>query len=327
MSDTATIDAASNQIETIISRIQNAVITDEQFLETVLSGLLARGHVLLEDVPGTGKTLTAVALADALNLEFNRIQFTPDLLPSDITGSQIYNEQAGEFRFQRGPVFGNIVLADEINRAPPKTQSALLEAMDEGQVTVGGTTYELPDPFFVIATQNPIEQEGTFRLPEAQRDRFVVKTSLGYPDRDGEIELLSRREDRTTKLPTVDPVVDAEQVSTLRQLPEQVRMETALKGYLVDLVRESRGDARVDVGISPRGIQRFFEATRARAVIRGRDYVTPDDIKAIAVPVMTHRLVLTSEAAIQDVEAAAIVAEALESVPVPGATGEAAGQP
>ena len=323
MSDTATIDAASNQIETIISRVRNAVITDEEFLETVLSGLLARGHVLLEDVPGTGKTLTAVALADALNLAFNRIQFTPDLLPSDITGSQIYNEQAGEFRFQRGPVFANVVLADEINRAPPKTQSALLEAMDEGQVTVGGTTYELPDPFFVIATQNPIEQEGTFRLPEAQRDRFVVKTSLGYPDRDGEIELLSRREDRTTKLPTVDPVVDAGQVSTLRQLPEQVRMETKLKGYLVDLVRESRDDARVDVGVSPRGVQRFFEAARARAVIRGRDYVTPDDIKTIARPVMTHRLVLTSEAAIQDVDAAMIVKSVLEGVPVPGATGEA----
>ncbi|RJX49710.1 AAA family ATPase [Halonotius pteroides] len=323
MSDTATIDAASNQIETIISRVRNAVITDKEFLETVLSGLLARGHVLLEDVPGTGKTLTAVALADALNLAFNRIQFTPDLLPSDITGSQIYNEQAGEFRFQRGPVFANVVLADEINRAPPKTQSALLEAMDEGQVTVGGTTYELPDPFFVIATQNPIEQEGTFRLPEAQRDRFVVKTSLGYPDRDGEIELLSRREDRTTKLPAVDPVVDAGQVSTLRQLPEQVRMETELKGYLVDLVRESRDDARVDVGVSPRGVQRFFEAARARAVIRGRDYVTPDDIKTIARPVMTHRLVLTSEAAIQDVDAATIVESVLEGVPVPGATGEA----
>ena len=323
MSETDSISAASKQILTIISRIRDAVITDEQFLETVLSGLLARGHVLLEDVPGTGKTLTAVALADALNLEFNRIQFTPDLLPSDITGSQIYNEQAGEFRFQRGPVFANIVLADEINRAPPKTQSALLEAMDEGQVTVGGTTYELPDPFFVIATQNPIEQEGTFRLPEAQRDRFVVKTSLGYPDRDGEIELLSRREDRTTKLPTVDPVVDAEQVSTLRQLPEQVRMDAELKGYLVDLVRESRADSRVDVGVSPRGIQRFFEAARARAVIRGRDYVTPDDLKTIALPVMTHRLVLTSEAAIQDVDAATIVAEVLESVPVPGATGEA----
>ncbi|RJX45147.1 ATPase [Halonotius aquaticus] len=323
MSETDSISAASNQISTIISRIRDAVITDEQFLETVVSGLLARGHVLLEDVPGTGKTLTAVALADALNLEFNRIQFTPDLLPSDITGSQIYNEQAGEFRFQRGPVFANIVLADEINRAPPKTQSALLEAMDEGQVTVGGTTYELPDPFFVIATQNPIEQEGTFRLPEAQRDRFVVKTSLGYPDRDGEIELLSRREDRTTKLPTVEPVVDAEQVSTLRQLPEQVRMDAELKGYLVDLVRESRADSRVDVGVSPRGIQRFFEAARARAVIRGRDYVTPDDIKTIALPVMTHRLVLTSEAAIQDVDAATIVAEVLESVPVPGATGEA----
>ena len=323
MSETDPISAASNQIETIISRIRDAVITDEQLLETVVSGLLASGHVLLEDVPGTGKTLTAVALADALDLEFTRIQFTPDLLPSDITGSQIYNDQTGEFQFQRGPIFANIVLADEINRAPPKTQSALLEAMDEGQVTVGGTTYELPEPFFVIATQNPIEQEGTFRLPEAQRDRFVVKTSIGYPDRDGEIELLNRREDRTSKLPAVDPVVDTAQVSTLRQLPEQVRMEAEVKGYLVDLVRASREDPRVDVGVSPRGIQRFFECVRARAVIRGRAYVTPDDIKTLARPVMAHRLVLTSDAAIKDVDSAAIIESVLETVAVPGATGEA----
>ncbi|MGM0718786.1 MAG: AAA family ATPase [Halobacteriota archaeon] len=319
MGTTPTVDEAAKRINAVMDRIAEAVITDREFLETVSTGLLARGHVLLEDVPGTGKTLTAVALADALDLEFNRIQFTPDLLPSDITGSQIYNKQREEFRFQRGPVFANIVLADEINRAPPKTQSALLEAMDEGQVTVGGTTYELPDPFFVIATQNPIEQEGTFRLPEAQRDRFVVKTSIGYPDRDGEIDLITRRARRNTQMPTVDPVVDAEWVTQLRQLPEGVRIEESVKAYLVDLARLSREDHRVDVGVSPRGIQRFFEAARARALIGGRDYVTPDDIKAIARPVMTHRLVLTSEAQIKGVDAETIVDDILDSVEVPGA--------
>jgi len=319
---TPDIETAADRITTVIDRIREAVITDRQFLETVTTGLLARGHVLLEDVPGTGKTLTAIALADALGLEFNRIQFTPDLLPSDITGSQIYNEGTGEFRFQRGPVFANIVLADEINRAPPKTQSALLEAMDEGQVSVGGTTYELPEPFFVIATQNPIEQEGTFRLPEAQRDRFVVKTSIGYPDRSGEIELVTRRENRDTQMPSVDPVVNADQVTTLRQIPEQVGIEADVKAYLVDLVRASREDDRVNVGVSPRGVQRFFEAARARAVIHGREYVTPDDIKTIAPPVMTHRLVLTSEAEIRDVDPTAVVGDLLDSVEVPAATAE-----
>ena len=313
------MEEATKRITAVMDRVSEAVITDKEFLETVSTGLLARGHVLLEDVPGTGKTLTAVALADALDLEFTRIQFTPDLLPSDITGSQIYNEQHGEFQFQRGPVFANIVLADEINRAPPKTQSALLEAMDEGQVTVGGTTYDLPEPFFVLATQNPIEQEGTFRLPEAQRDRFIVKTSIGYPDRGGEIDLISRRANRNTQMPTVDPVVDASQVTTLRQLPERVSIEESVKEYLVDLARASRDDPRVDVGVSPRGIQRFFEASRARALIDGRNYVTPDDIKAIARPVMTHRLVLTSEAGIKDINAETIVTDLLDSVEVPGA--------
>ena len=313
------MEEATKRITAVMDRVSEAVITDREFLETVSTGLLARGHVLLEDVPGTGKTLTAVALADALDLEFTRIQFTPDLLPSDITGSQIYNEQHGEFQFQRGPVFANIVLADEINRAPPKTQSALLEAMDEGQVTVGGTTYDLPEPFFVLATQNPIEQEGTFRLPEAQRDRFIVKTSIGYPDRGGEIDLISRRASRDTQMPTVDPVVDASQVTALRQLPERVSIEESVKEYLVDLARASRDDPRVDVGVSPRGIQRFFEASRARALIDGRNYVTPDDLKAIARPVMTHRLVLTSEAGIKDINAETIVTDLLDSVEVPGA--------
>jgi len=324
MADSLSRTEATETINAVMDRISEAVITDREFLTTVSTGLLARGHVLLEDVPGTGKTLTAVALAEALDLTFNRIQFTPDLLPSDITGSMIYNEQDGDFRFQRGPVFANIVLADEINRAPPKTQSALLEAMDEGQVTVGGTTYELPEPFFVIATQNPIEQEGTFRLPEAQRDRFIVKTSIGYPDRGGELELIDRRADRTTQMPSVDPVVEARQVTQLRELPETVQAEASIREYLVDLARESRADSRVKTGVSPRGIQRFFEAARARAIIGGRDYVTPDDIKAIAPSVMAHRLVLTSEASIKNVDTHDVVADVLDTVAVPGATAKSA---
>ena len=304
----------------IVDRVGEAVVADRRFLETVLTGLLARGHVLVEDVPGTGKTLTAIAFADALGLEFTRIQFTPDLLPGDITGTNVYDEHEGAFRFQRGPVFANVVLADEINRAPPKTQSALLEAMDEGQVSVDGDTYALPTPFFVIATQNPVEQEGTFSLPEAQRDRFLVKASMGYPDRAGELELLDRRSNRRTTKPSVGAAVDADRVPTLRQVPETVRVDDELRGYLVDLARATRADDRVAVGVSPRGIQRFFEAARARAVIAGRTYVAPDDVKAVAPAVLAHRLVLTSEAAIRDVDPRTVAADVLDAVEVPAAT-------
>lgn len=315
-------EKASSYVNGVIDRIGEAVITEQLFLETVLTGLLARGHVLVEDVPGTGKTLTAVVLADALGLEYNRIQFTPDLLPSDITGTNVFNEQTGEFSFQQGPIFANVVLADEINRAPPKTQSALLEAMDEKQVTVDGDTYELPEPFFVIATQNPVEQEGTFSLPEAQRDRFIVKASMGYPSRDGELELIDRRSNRQTTMPSIDAVVEPEQVRTLRQTPEHVSMDSKVREYLVDIARQTREDGRVEVGVSPRGIQRFYEAARARAIIAGRAYVAPDDVKTIAPAVITHRLVLTSEAAIQDIAAAAVVKDILDSIEVPAAQGE-----
>jgi MoxR-like ATPase len=328
------VETAAGVCSDIVDRVGEAVIADRTFLETVLTGLLARGHVLVEDVPGTGKTLTAIAFADALGLEFNRIQFTPDLLPSDITGTHVYDEHEGTFRFQRGPVFANVVLADEINRAPPKTQSALLEAMDEGQVSADGETFPLPEPFFVIATQNPVEQEGTFRLPEAQRDRFVVEVSMGYPDRDGELELLERRSNRTTTKPRVDSVFDdadsgstsdqpsADRVRTLRQVPETVTVERGVREYLVDLARATREDDRVAVGVSPRGIQRFYEAARAHAVVAGRSYVAPDDVKAVAPAVLTHRLVLTSEASIRDVDPSTIVSAVLDSVAVPAATAD-----
>ncbi|MXR51045.1 AAA domain-containing protein [Halovenus sp. WSH3] len=310
-------ETAGTLSEQVIEAIGEAVIADRQFLRTTLTGILARGHVLLEDVPGTGKTLTARTFATALDLSFQRIQFTPDLLPADITGSNIYNDATGEFEFSRGPIFANVVLADEINRAPPKTQAALLEAMGEKQVTVDGVTYDLPEPFFVIATQNPVEQEGTFGLPEAQRDRFMIKTSLGYPEAEGERLLLDRRAGRIERTPSIEPVIDAAQVSELQQVPEHTEVDPRLRDYIIELGRWTRFDDRVEVGISPRGIQRLFEASRARAVVAGREYVVPDDIKEMAVPVFAHRLVLGADASVREISPTDIVEDALGNVPVP----------
>ncbi|WP_254762282.1 AAA family ATPase [Natrinema marinum] len=313
----ATPDDAARTVRRVVERIEEAAVVDRTVLHTLLSAVLARGHVLLEDVPGTGKTVTARVIAESMGLEFKRIQFTPDLLPSDVTGSMIYDEQAGEFEFAQGPVFTNVVLADEINRAPPKTQAALLEAMEERQVSVDGTTYELPEPFVVVATQNPIEQEGTFRLPEAQRDRFSVKTSLGYPDRDGELGLLERRANRRSLSPSVEPVASRQAVTTLQDLTEDVTVDEKVRGYIVDLARQTRADRRADTGVSPRGVQRVFEAARAAALIDGRSYVTPDDVKRLARPTMAHRIVLTTEATVEGVEPSAIVRHAVNAVDVP----------
>ena len=301
----------------ILDTVGDAVIADDRFLETVLTGLLARGHVLLEDVPGTGKTLTAQSFATALDLSFNRIQFTPDLLPGDITGSNIFDEGTGTFEFQPGPIFANIVLADEINRAPPKTQAALLEAMGEGQVTVDGDTHELPDPFFVIATQNPVEQEGTFGLPEAQRDRFIVKTEMGYPDFSGERELLDRRAGRTAQAPSVTGVIDGTQVTELQAAVERVTVDGKLLDYIVELARTTREDDRVRVGVSPRGIQRLFEVTRAAAVLERRAYVVPDDVKRVVEQVFAHRIVLTADAGVRGVQQTAVIDDVLDRVTVP----------
>jgi len=312
--DATEASEVSNQI---LDEIGSAVIADRDFFQTVLLGVVAKGHVLLEDVPGTGKTLTARSVATALGLSFSRIQFTPDLLPADITGTHIFNEESRSFEFTEGPVFANVVLADEINRAPPKTQSALLEAMEEGQVTVDGDTYDLPSPFFVIATQNPVDMEGTFELPEAQVDRFLAKTSLGYPDDEGEVELLRRRAGRTTQSPTVEPILDASSVEELQAVPETVTVDDDLLQYMADLVRATRDDYRVDVGVSPRGTQRLFEATRAMATIAGREYVAPDDIKRVAQPVLAHRLVLTPDARVEQVDKATVIQSVLDEVPVP----------
>ena len=303
--------------ESILDEVGSAVIADRSVLRTILVGTLADGHVLLEDVPGTGKTLTAGAMADALGLSFSRIQFTPDLLPSDITGSNIFDEQSGGFDFQPGPVFANVVLADEINRAPPKTQAALLEAMEEGQVTVDGTTHGLPEPFVVLATQNPVEMDGTFELPAAQKDRFMIKTSLGYPDFDGEMELLDRRASRTDKSPSVERVCTPRLVDELRASPERVRVEVPVRRYLLTIARETRLDERVESGVSPRGVQRFFEAIRTLAVVRGRSYATPDDVKTMAPRVLSHRLILTTDARVDRVEGTDVIADILDRVAVP----------
>lgn len=310
-------DAATSICEQVIETISDVVVVDQDVLETVLTGVLSRGHVLLEDVPGTGKTLTAQSFASALGLSFNRIQFTPDLLPSDITGSHVYREQQGEFEFAEGPIFANVVLADEINRAPPKTQAALLEAMSEGQVSADGTTYQLPKPFFVIATQNPVEQEGTFALPEAQRDRFILKTTLGYPDTEGMKTILDRRADRTARTPSPQRVVDGEVVSELQLVPEQIAVEDGIREYIIALGEATRADERVEVGVSPRGIQRLFEASRSHALIQGREYVAPDDVNAIVPEAFVHRLVLTADATVRDVSPQAVVADVVDRVEVP----------
>ncbi|WP_207586555.1 AAA family ATPase [Halomontanus rarus] len=311
------IDDASKEIDAVIDEIQRAVIIDREFLETVLVGLLSKGHVLLEDVPGTGKTLTANSFARALGLSFSRIQFTPDLLPNDVTGTHIYNEKEGEFEFNAGPIFANVVLADEINRAPPKTQAALLEAMGEGQVTTEGETRQLPQPFFVIATQNPVEQEGTFPLPEAQVDRFNIKSSIGYPDNDGEVELLRRRNDRSMPTPTSERVLNLERVRAVQEVPEGVTVTEDMLQYIAEVSRATRDDHRVSVGMSPRGTQRLYESARAHAVIQGRTYVTPDDVKAVSRACIAHRLVLTAESQVNDVDKSAIVEEVLAEIPVP----------
>jgi MoxR-like ATPase len=311
------LSEASEQCGAILDEVAKAVVTDRERLETVLLGVLARGHVLIEDVPGTGKTLTARTVASVLGLEFSRIQFTPDLLPGDVTGTNVYDERERTFSFQEGPIFANLVLADEINRAPPKTQAALLEAMEEGQVTVDGETRDLPDPFFVVATQNPIEQEGTFQLPEAQVDRFAIKTSFGYPSADGEAEILFRRTERRTRSPGADQVVTPEQVEALRTAPEAVHVDDDLVRYVVRLARATREDDRVETGVSPRGTQRLLEVARATAALAGREFVTPDDVKRVVHPVLAHRLVLTPNAKVNEVAKPDVIDDVTAQVTVP----------
>jgi MoxR-like ATPase len=288
-------------------------------LELVLLGLLADGHVLLEDVPGLAKTLIARSFAQATSLSFSRIQFTPDLMPSDVTGSSIFNQRTADFEFRPGPVFANLVLADEINRAPPKTQAALLEAMQEGQVTTEGETRPLQPPFVVLATQNPIEYEGTYPLPEAQLDRFMLRTSVGYPAREDEWGMLARRLDRGEDEVALEPVVDARGLVELQSALERVHVSESIGLYMVDLVAATRASTRLAVGASPRGTLALLKLSRARAALEGRDFVAPEDVKAVAVPALAHRLTLRPELWVQRIRGDDVVREALEHVPTPAA--------
>jgi len=305
--------------ELVLAEVEKAVVGKREALELILLALLADGHVLLEDYPGLAKTLIARSFAQATSLRFARIQFTPDLMPGDVTGSEIFDQRTAEFVFRPGPVFANLVLADEINRAPPKTQAALLEAMQERQVTIETTTHQLAQPFLVLATQNPIEYEGTYPLPEAQLDRFLVRISLGYPAREDEVEMLQRRVERGSDEVRLEPVLDAPALVELQQALEQVYVSEALEGYIVDLVAATRESRRLAVGASPRGSIALLKLARAKAALAGRDFVTPEDVKAVAVPALAHRLMVKPELWVQRLRGEDVVREALETVPTPPA--------
>jgi len=303
----------------ILDEVERAVVGKRDALELVLLGLLADGHVLLEDYPGLAKTLAARSFAQVTSIGFNRIQFTPDLMPSDVTGSSIWNQRDADFEFRPGPIFTNLLLADEINRAPPKTQAALLEAMQERQVTIEGVTHPLARPFLVLATQNPIEYEGTYPLPEAQLDRFLLRVSFGYPSKPDEWEVLARRLERRDDEVELDPVLDAATLLELQDALEQVHVGEAVGGYIVDLVAATRASGSTAVGASPRGSLAVLKLARGKAALAGRDFVTPDDVKAVAVPALAHRLMLKPELWVQRLSAEDVVRGLLESVPTPAA--------
>jgi MoxR-like ATPase len=303
--------------EAVLDQVERAVVGKRSVLELVMLGILADGHVLLEDFPGLAKTLIARSFARACELSFSRIQFTPDLMPSDITGSSIFNQRSGEFEIRPGPIFANLILGDEINRSTPKTQAALLEAMQERQVTIEGDTRPLPHPFLVLATQNPIEYEGTYPLPEAQLDRFLMRISVGYPDRDAEQLMLSQRRRRHHDEAEVEVAVDREGLLAMQAELEQVHVESDLEFYMVDLVNATRQHPGVQVGASPRGSLALFKLSRARAALSGRDYVTPDDVKAVAAPALSHRLMLRPDLWVQRVRPEDVVEECLRQVPTP----------
>jgi MoxR-like ATPase len=303
----------------ILDEVERAVVGKRDALELVLLGLLADGHVLIEDYPGLAKTLAARSFAQVTSMRFSRIQFTPDLMPSDVTGSSIFDQRTQDFDFRPGPIFANLILADEINRAPPKTQAALLEAMQERQATVEGTTHVLERPFLVLATQNPIEYEGTYPLPEAQLDRFLLRASFGYPGREDEVSLIARRAERGTDDVELRPVVDRATLLELQAAVERVHVSDAIAAYIVDVVRATRDASSIQVGASPRGSLALLKLSRAKAAVSGRDFVTPEDVKDVAVPALAHRLTLRPELWVQRVRPEDVVRDRLETVPTPAA--------
>jgi MoxR-like ATPase len=314
-----TIEELAEHCDRIVTEVERAIVGKRDPLELVLIGLLADGHVLMEDYPGLAKTLIARSFAQVADLDFARIQFTPDLMPSDVTGSSIYNQRTSDFEFKPGPIFTNLLLGDEINRAPPKTQAALLEAMQERQVTIEGRTSRLGPPFLVIATQNPIEYEGTYPLPEAQLDRFLLRLSVGYPSRDDEWQILERRLERAVDEVELETVVGRDELLEMQRAVEGVYVSESVGRYMVDLVSATRENARIQVGASPRGSLALLKVSRCRAALAGRDFVTPEDVKAVAVPALAHRLMLSPELWVQRVSQADVVREVLQSVPTPAA--------
>ena len=303
----------------VLDEVERAIVGKRDALELILAAVLCDGHVLLEDYPGLAKTLAARSFAQATTLRFSRIQFTPDLMPSDVTGSSVFDQRSAEFKFLPGPIFTNLLLADEINRAPPKTQAALLEAMQEQQVTTEGETRPLEAPFIVLATQNPIEYEGTYPLPEAQLDRFLIRIGIGYPSREHELEMLARRLERGEDELELKPVVDPATLVAMQHALEQVHVSDSISGYIVDLVTATRESKRLAVGASPRGSLALLKLSRAKAALDGRDFVVPEDVKAVAIPALAHRLTLRPELWVQRVRGEDVVAEALATVPTPPA--------
>jgi len=310
-------DDARQLCQQVVGHVRKVIDGIENVLEQVMLAVLANSHILFEDYPGLAKTLLARSFAMSMGCDFSRIQFTPDLLPADITGTYIYNVKNADFELRKGPVFTNILLADEINRAPPKTQAALLEAMQERQTTLDGKTHELQDPFIVIATQNPIEYEGVYPLPEAQLDRFLVKLALGYPNKMEEVEIMRRRMMRAQEEVTLEPVVDAKLILELQRKVEEIHVDDDVLGYVADIVQATRTHRQVEIGASPRGSLAIFKLARARAVYHSRDYVIPDDVKEAVVPALVHRMIMKAESWVKGTDPKTVVDEVVKSIPVP----------